>query len=73
MPAISKKNPARTVEPKITMQTNWLAIGVRKDEPKLLAWINDWVKANLKNGKLNDIYKSYHGVGVAADILKAGD
>ena len=36
LPAISKKNPARTVEPKITMQTNWLAIGVRKDEPKLL-------------------------------------
>ena len=40
LPAISKKNPARTVEPKITMQTNWLAIGVRKDEPRLLAWIN---------------------------------
>ena len=32
LPAISKKNPARTVEPKITMQTNWLAIGVRTSD-----------------------------------------
>jgi len=69
LPAISKKNPARTVEPKITMQTNWLAIGVRKDEPKLLAWINDWVKTNLKNGKLAAIYKQYHGVDIPTDEL----
>ena len=71
LPAISKKNPARTVEPKITMQTNWLAIGVRKDEPKLLAWINDWVKTNLKNGKLAAIYKQYHGVDIPTDELLA--
>jgi polar amino acid transport system substrate-binding protein len=71
LPAISKKNPARTVEPKITMQTNWLAIGVRKDDPKLLAWINDWVKTNLKNGKLAAIYKQYHGVDIPTDELLA--
>ncbi len=71
LPAISKKNPARTVEPKITMQTNWLAIGVRKDEPKLLAWVNDWVKTNLKNGKLAAIYKQYHGVDIPTDELLA--
>lgn len=74
LPAISKKNPARTVEPKITMQTNYLAIGVRKDEPKLLAWLNDWVKTNLKNGKLGAIYKQYHGVDIPTQELlsKAG-
>jgi polar amino acid transport system substrate-binding protein len=73
LPAINKKNPARAVETKIVMQTFHLAIGLRKNEPRLMEWVNGWVKANLKNGKLNDIYKSYHGVGVAADILKAGD
>ena len=73
LPAISKKNPAREVETKIVMQTFHLAVGLRKNEPRLMEWVNGWVKANLKNGKLNDIYKSYHGVGVAADILKAGD
>ncbi len=44
LPAISKKNPARTLEPKITMQTFYLAIGMRKDEPKLLDWVNNWVQ-----------------------------
>jgi len=73
LPAINKKNLARAVETKIVMQTFHLAIGLRKNEPRLMEWVNGWVKANLKNGKLNDIYKSYHGVGVAADILKAGD
>lgn len=73
LPAINKKNPARAVDTKIVMQTFHLAIGLRKNEPRLMEWVNGWVKANLKNGKLNDIYKSYHGVGVAADILKVGD
>jgi polar amino acid transport system substrate-binding protein len=73
LPAISRKNPARAVESKIVMQTFHLAIGLRKGEPRLMEWVNGWIKANLKNGKLNEIYKSYHGVGIAADILKAGD
>jgi len=73
LPAINKKNPARTVEPKIVMQTFHLAIGMRKNEPRLQEWVNGWVKANLKSRKLDEIYKAYHGVGVAADILKAGD
>jgi polar amino acid transport system substrate-binding protein len=56
------------------MQTNYLAIGMRKDEPKLLAWVNDWVKTNLKNGKLAAIYKRYHGVDIPTEelLLKAG-
>ena len=73
LPAISRKNPARAVESKIVMQTFYLAIGLRKGEPRLMEWVNGWIKANLKNGKLNEIYKSYHGVGIAADLLKAGD
>jgi polar amino acid transport system substrate-binding protein len=73
LPAINKKNPARTVETKIVMQTNLLGIGMRQNEPKLKEWVNSWVKANLKNRKLDEIYKAYHGVGVAPEILKAGD
>jgi polar amino acid transport system substrate-binding protein len=73
LPAINKKNPARTVETKIVMQTNLLGIGMRQNEPKLKEWVNGWVKANLKNRKLDEIYKAYHGIGVAPEILKAGD
>ena len=40
------------------MQTNCLAIGVRKDEPGARrAWVDDWVKTNLQNGKLGAIYR----------------
>lgn len=73
LPAISKKNPGRTAESKIIMQTNYLAIGLRKNEPKLKPWVDDWVKANLKNGKLGAIYKKWHGVDIPVDqLLKVG-
>ena len=70
LPAISKKNPARTAESRITMQTFYLAIGMRKDEPKLKEWVNGWVKTNLQNGKLGAIYKKYHEIDVPAEFLK---
>ena len=69
LPAISKKNPARTLEPKITMQTFYLAIGLRKDEPRLLNWVNDWVRANLQNGKLIAIYRTHHGIDIDPGLL----
>jgi polar amino acid transport system substrate-binding protein len=73
LPAISRKNPARTVEPKITMETFYLAVGVRKNEPRLKEWVNGWVKANLQNGKLGAIYKKYHGIDIPVDqLLKVG-
>lgn len=72
LPAISKKNPARTLEPKITMQTFYLAVGLRKDEPRQLSWVNDWVRANLQNGKLIALYKTHHGIDIdPALLLKA--
>ena len=66
--------PARAVETKIVMQTFHLAIGLRKNEPRLMEWVNGWVKANLKNGKLAAIYKQYHGVDIPTQELlsKAG-
>ena len=74
LPAISKKNPARTAESRITMQTFYLAVGMRKDEPALKEWVNGWVKTNLQNGKLGAIYKKYHGVDIPVEqLLKAGN
>src|ERR1700744_6383683 len=73
LPAISKKNPARTAESKITMTTFYLAVGLRKNEPKLKAWVDEWVRTNLKNGKLGAIYRKYHGIDIPTDqLLKAG-
>lgn len=68
--AIGKRNTSLNFEPKFVITTFHLAIGVHKGEPVLLAKLNDWVKANLKNGKLNDIYKKFHGHGLPEDMLK---
>ena len=70
---INSKNPARELEPKITLQTFLLAIGVRKNEPELLNWLNGWIKTNLRNGKLSAINKAYHGFDLSPELLKAGD
>jgi polar amino acid transport system substrate-binding protein len=73
LPAISKKNPARTLESRIVMQTFYLAVGLRKNEPALKGWVDGWVKTNLQNGKLGAIYKKYHGIDIdPAQLLKAG-
>ncbi len=73
LPAISKKNPARKLQSRITMQTFYLAIGMRKNEPKLKDWVNGWVRTNLQNGQLGAIYKKHHGIDIPVDqLLKAG-
>jgi polar amino acid transport system substrate-binding protein len=66
---IDKKNPARQVEVKFVLDTFKLAVGVKKDEARLLAEVNKWIETNLKNGKLDAIYKKYHGNGLPDVIL----
>ena len=65
----SKSN--RQPELKFVIDTFKLAIGVKKDEARLLQTVSDWVKTNLKNGKLNAIYKKYHGTDLP-DVIVNG-
>ncbi len=66
---IAARNPSRQPELKFVIDTFKLAIGVKKDETRLLQTVSDWVKTNLKNGKLNAIYKKYHGTDLPNVIL----
>ena len=66
---INKKNPARQAEVKFGLYTFKLAIGVKKDEKRLVEEVDKWILANLKNGKLDAIYKKYHGNGLPDVIL----
>jgi polar amino acid transport system substrate-binding protein len=66
---IDKKNPARQVEVKFVLDTFKLAIGVKKDEKRLLEEVDKWIATNLKNGKLDAIYKKHHGNGLPDVIL----
>ena len=68
--AISNKNPQKPWEPKFVIRNFDLAIGIKQGEPRLLAKLNEWVAANLKNGKLNAIYKKYYNVDLPAAMLQ---
>ena len=68
--AIKEKAPQRQLEQKFVLRVNDLGIGVRKDDPQLLAWVNNWVKTNHANGKLNEIFKKYHGAEIPKDVVE---
>ena len=65
---IGVKNPARMFESKIPLATFDLAIGLKKGEQPLLDKLNAWIVENTKNGKLNAIYKKFHGVELPSDM-----
>jgi len=69
---IGSRNPSRQLELKFVLETFKLAVGVKQGEPRLLQTVSDWVKTNLKNGKLNEIYKKYHGNDLPEVIVKEG-
>lgn len=46
-------------------------MGVKKGEPRLVAKLNEWIAENIKNGKLNAIYKKYHGTDLPENMRGA--
>jgi polar amino acid transport system substrate-binding protein len=65
---IGVKNPSRVFEPKVPITSFDLAIGVAQGQPRLKEKLNEWISANLKNGKLNEIYKKFHGSELPAEM-----
>jgi polar amino acid transport system substrate-binding protein len=70
---INKKNPNRQFEPKFVQRNFLTGIGMRKGEPRLVEWVNAWVRTNVKNGKLNEIEKKYHGADFPDEVVKASE
>ena len=58
--AVAAKAPAQGIEVKFVMQSFPLGVGLRKGEPKLQTWVNQWVARNTGNGKLGEIQKRFH-------------
>ncbi|MFC0408313.1 transporter substrate-binding domain-containing protein [Roseomonas elaeocarpi] len=65
---VAQKNPALNFAPKFVLDNFDIAIGVRKGEARLVAKLNEWILANLQNGKLNEIYKKYYNVDLPASL-----
>lgn len=71
LPEIKKSNPNADVAYKYTAVSFPMGVGIRQNEPELKARVNQWVATNLKNGKLNDIYKKYFfGQSLPEEMLK---
>ncbi len=49
-----------------------LGIAMPKQTPQLKEWVDGWVRTNLKNGRLNDAYKKYHGNDLSPKVLANG-
>jgi polar amino acid transport system substrate-binding protein len=69
---VINRAPARQMERKFVMQNFPAAIGMRKGEPELMAWTNQWVKTNLNNGAINAIHKKHLKVDLPPEILDGG-
>lgn len=68
--AVKKANPSRDIVPKFAVKAYPYGVGLRKNEPELKAWLDGWVKTNLNNGKLNEIYKRYFGMPLPSEVLQ---
>ena len=58
---IQKRAPQLNMEKKFDQKDFDLGIAIPKGQPRLKEWIDAWVVTNMKNGKLNAIYKKFHG------------
>ncbi|SFU38916.1 polar amino acid transport system substrate-binding protein [Polaromonas sp. YR568] len=65
---IVKRAPGKNIERKFDQQNFLLGIALNKDQARLKEWIDNWVTANHKNGKLTAIYKKYHGKDLPAEV-----
>lgn len=68
-----KANPKLDLEEKFVAKAYPLGVALRKNEPKLKEWIDGWIKTNLDNGKLVNIYEKYHGARLDPQKLLASD
>lgn len=71
-PNVAEINKKLTKDPYVTkfVQNEFmLGIAMPKDSPKMKAWVDEWIKTNLKNGKLNAIYKKYHGNDLSPTVV----
>jgi polar amino acid transport system substrate-binding protein len=67
---MQKRAPDKHLELKFAQKEFDLGIALNKNQPALKDWINNWVKTNLKNGKLNAIYRKYHGRDLPESVTK---
>ncbi|WP_034295137.1 transporter substrate-binding domain-containing protein [Herbaspirillum sp. RV1423] len=65
-----KRAPEKNLELKFAQKDFDLGIALNQNQPRLKEWVNNWVAANMRNGKLDAIYVKYHGRHLPASVTK---
>ena len=68
---VNQRRANRPLEVKFTMRNFPYGVGLRQGEPALKAWLDGWVRTNVANGKLEEIFRRYHGLGLPPEVLEA--
>jgi len=68
---INKRNPAKQLENKVILRNSLHGMAMRKEDVKLKAWVDQWVKTNMENGKLEAIFKKHQNADLPAEVVKA--
>ncbi len=69
---VAQQNPAKEIEKKFVIAEFDVGIGLRKNDETLKTYLDSWVRTNLKNGELNQIYEKFQGAPLSERILVAG-
>lgn len=59
----------RQMEIKFIQTEFQIAIGMPRNEPSLRQWVDRWIVQNLIDGRLNEIFRRYHGRPLPESIL----
>jgi polar amino acid transport system substrate-binding protein len=68
---VNQRKPELAMEPKVVVKTNLTGIGLRKGETRLEEKLDAWIRENLRNGKLNAIYRKHHGADLSPEVTRA--
>jgi polar amino acid transport system substrate-binding protein len=69
---INQRNPAKALEGKIVLRSSLHGMAMRKGDTHLRDWINQWIKTNMNNGRLQAVFKKYQNAELPAEVVKAG-
>jgi polar amino acid transport system substrate-binding protein len=68
---VNKKNPAKALESKIVLRNSVHGIGLRKNDTRLKEWVDQWVRTNMANGKLQAVFRKNQGIDLPAAVVQA--
>jgi polar amino acid transport system substrate-binding protein len=66
---MNRKKGKPFIEAKWVLQSTPYAIGMPKGGGKLRGFLDAWVQRNLANGKINAIYKRFHGNDLPPEVV----